>query len=150
MPTENPAPGSSGHRVIHSLKETETLARELLPLLRKAGVVSLEGPLGAGKTHFVKAVAEASGLTGSVTSPTFTLLQSYGEGEALIHHADWYRLESAVEVTALSLEDYYGEGIFFIEWGDKFPSLLPPGTLRIQIIPASEGSRTISWHHPVA
>ena len=107
-------------------------------------VVSLEGPLGAGKTHFVKAVATALGIQEDVTSPTFTLLHSYGSGERRLHHSDWYRLESAAEALALGLEEYEGEGLMLIEWGDKFPEILPPGTLRISVAPQPDGSRVIS------
>lgn len=145
MATDNPATELSGCRVVRSAPETATLARNLLPLLEKARVVSLEGPLGAGKTHFVKAVASALGITGDVTSPTFTLLQSYGSGASRMHHSDWYRLESEGEVLALSLEEYYGEGVMFIEWGDKFPGILPSGTLRIRIEPQPDESRLITW-----
>lgn len=145
MATDNPATEIPCSRVVFSIEETAALAQELLPLLRKTAVVSLEGPLGAGKTHFVKAVAGALGIPGDVTSPTFTLLQSYGSGESRIHHSDWYRLESEAEALALGLEEYYGEGVMFIEWGDKFPSILPPGTLRIRIDPRSDESRVITW-----
>jgi len=145
MATDNPDTELSGARTVRSTGETAALARELLPLLRRAAVISLEGPLGAGKTHFVKAVAEALGVTEDVTSPTFTLLQSYGSGESRIHHSDWYRLESEGEVLGLGLEEYYGEGVMFIEWGDKFSSILPPGTLRIVIEPLSDDSRVITW-----
>lgn len=133
--------------VVHSLEETATLAAFLLPALLKAEVVSLEGPLGAGKTHFVKALALALGSTEEVTSPTFTLLQSYqghGAGVQQLHHSDWYRLESAEEALALGLEEYYGEGLMIIEWGDKFPEILPPGTLRIRLEPQADESRVIS------
>jgi tRNA threonylcarbamoyladenosine biosynthesis protein TsaE len=150
MATDNPVTEPPSPRRVGTLGETEVLARELLPLLRKARIVSLEGPLGAGKTHFVKAVARVVGLTEEVTSPTFTLLQSYGSGDTRIHHSDWYRLESEGEVLAMALEDYYGEGIFFIEWGDKFFDLLPPGTLRIKITPSNDDSREISWHQASA
>lgn len=148
MATDNPAtmpPGPRGLRVVRSTGETAALARDLLPLLKKSGVVSLEGPLGAGKTHFVKAVASALGVSSDVTSPTFTLLQSYGEGAGRMHHSDWYRMESEGEARALALEEYYGEGVMFIEWGDKFPWLLPPGTLRIRIEPQPDESRLITW-----
>lgn len=145
MATDNPATMPPAQRVVRSIAETAALARDLLPLLKKSGVVSLEGPLGAGKTHFVKAAASALGVSGDVTSPTFTLLQSYGEGDSRIHHSDWYRMESEGEVRALALEEYYGEGVMFIEWGDKFPSLLPPGTLRIRIEPQPGESRLITW-----
>ena len=145
MATDNPVTEHSGDRTVSSTQETAALAMELLPLLRRAGVISLEGPLGAGKTHFVKAVAKALGIPEDVTSPTFTLLQSYGSGESRMHHSDWYRLESEAEVLALALDEYYGEGVMFIEWGDKFPAILPPRTIRIRIEPQSDESRVITW-----
>jgi len=145
MATDNPVTEFSGTRTVRSTGETAALAREMLPLLRRATVISLEGPLGAGKTHFVKAVADALGVTEDVTSPTFTLLQSYGSGVSRMHHSDWYRLESEGEVLGLGLEEYYGEGVMFIEWGDKFSSLLPHGTLRIVIEPQPDDSRVITW-----
>jgi tRNA threonylcarbamoyladenosine biosynthesis protein TsaE len=154
MPTDNPVtqgePGKTG-RLVCSIAETAAVAAELLPAMLRAGVVSLEGPLGAGKTHFVKAVAVSLGIRDEVTSPTFTLLHRYGFGEKLLHHFDWYRLESSAEVLALGLDEYYGEGLMIIEWGDKFPEILPPDTLRIRIEPlesiGSEAaeSRRISW-----
>ena len=145
MATDNPVTEFSGDRTVSSTQETAALAMELLPLLRRAAVISLEGPLGAGKTHFVKAVAKALGIPEDVTSPTFTLLQSYGSGESRMHHSDWYRLESEAEVLALALDEYYGEGVMFIEWGDKFPAILPPRTIRIRIEPQSDESRVITW-----
>ena len=145
MATDNPVTEFSGDRTVSSTQETAALAMELLPLLRRAGVISLEGPLGAGKTHFVKAVAKALGIPEDVTSPTFTLLQSYGSGESRMHHSDWYRLVSEAEVLALALDEYYGEGVMFIEWGDKFPAILPPRTIRIRIEPQSDESRLITW-----
>ena len=107
--------------------------------------MSLEGPLGAGKTHFVKALASLIGVTEPVSSPTFTLLHSYHGPIESLHHSDWYRLESEGEVAGLGLEEYLGEGLLVIEWGDKFPGLLPKGTLRIRIGPTGESERIISW-----
>ena len=148
MATDNPVTLQLGVHTARSIQETAAIAIELLPLMLKSGVVSLEGPLGAGKTHFVKATALAMGITEEVTSPTFTLLQSYGSGENRMHHSDWYRLESESEVLALGLEDYYHDGLMFIEWGDKFAGILPPGTLRIRIEPQlvrTEEIRTFRW-----
>ncbi len=144
MATGNPVTESDSRRVVRSPQETAAVAAEWLPRLLQAGAVSLEGPLGAGKTHFVKALAAAMGMTEDVTSPTFTLLQSYGSREQRLHHSDWYRLLSAGEVLALGLEEYEGDGLMAIEWGDKFPEILPLGTLRISIAPQSDGSRLIS------
>jgi tRNA threonylcarbamoyladenosine biosynthesis protein TsaE len=143
MATDNPVTHQLGEHTARSVQETAAIAVELLPLMLKSGVVSLEGPLGAGKTHFVKATALAMGITEDVTSPTFTLLQSYGSGENRLHHSDWYRLESEDEVLALGLEDYYHDGLVFIEWGNKFASILPPRTLRIRIEPRLEGTKEV-------
>lgn len=145
MAIDNPVT-LKGSALVRTLEETEALAARLLPLMRVAGCVSLEGPLGAGKTHFVKAVATHLGITDPVTSPTFTLLHTYRSGSSVLHHSDWYRLESAAEAEALGLEEYFGEGLTFIEWGDRFPEILSPGTLRIRIEPQADESRLISWH----
>ncbi len=145
MATDKHVTKQTGQRVVHSLEETGALATLLLPKLIQAQVVSLEGPLGAGKTHFVKAIAKVLGITSEVTSPTFTLLQSYGAEGNFLHHSDWYRMESVEEALALGLEEYYGDGLTIIEWGDKFPEILPPGTLRLRIEPQSDDSRLISW-----
>ncbi|NBZ95599.1 MAG: tRNA (adenosine(37)-N6)-threonylcarbamoyltransferase complex ATPase subunit type 1 TsaE [Proteobacteria bacterium] len=136
---------SEGSALVHSLDETGELASKLLPLMRQAGSVSLEGPLGAGKTHFVKAVASLLGVSEPVSSPTFTLLHSYSGGECPLHHSDWYRLESEEEVLGLGLEEYLDDGFMMIEWGDKFSQILPPGTLRIRITHQSDNSRLINW-----
>ena len=143
MATDIPVTGQLPQRVVHSPEETALIAAELLPLMVRAGIVSLEGPLGAGKTHFVKATARALGIGDDVTSPTFTLLQSYGSGPSMLHHSDGYRLETPADVLALGLEEY--EGLMMIEWGDKFADILPPGTMRLRIEPHDDGSRRISW-----
>lgn len=121
------------------------MAARLVPMLREQGSASLEGPLGAGKTHFVKAVAQLLGVTEPVSSPTFTLLHSYEGRDLRLYHSDWYRLESEGEVLGLGLEEYLGDGLLLIEWGDKFPSLLPERTMRISITPMEDQSRLIAW-----
>jgi len=145
MATGNPDTSHSGKCTTRSTEETASVAAFLLPAILNAGVVSLEGPLGAGKTHFVKGVVAAMGIDTNVTSPTFTLLQSYGFGKFHLHHSDWYRLTSPAEALALGLEEYHEDGPILIEWGDKFPDILPPGTLHIRIVPVEDGAREISW-----
>lgn len=144
MATDN-AVTPEGSALVRSVGETGELASRLLPLMREAGCVCLEGPLGAGKTHLVKAVASALGISGPVSSPTFTLLHSYSGGKCTLHHSDWYRLESEGEVLGLGLEEYLDDGILMIEWGDKFPMLLPSGNLRIRITPQPDDSRLVTW-----
>jgi tRNA threonylcarbamoyladenosine biosynthesis protein TsaE len=143
---ETPHGKWEGSTMVNSLMETKALAERLLPVMKSVPCVSLEGPLGAGKTHFVKATAELLDLGVAVSSPTFTLLHSYSGGSCPLHHGDWYRMESPGEVLALGLEDYQGDGMMMIEWGDKFPELLPPGTLRIRIEPVHDTQRRFTWH----
>ena len=88
------------------------------------------GDLGAGKTHFVKGVVQGAGVPdGNATSPTFTLVHEYTGGRLPVFHFDFYRLETAAETLALGLDEFLdGDGLTIIEWADKFPELLPPGT----------------------
>jgi tRNA threonylcarbamoyladenosine biosynthesis protein TsaE len=112
--------------------ETREAGRRLAAVLRGGEVLSLEGPLGAGKTTFVKGLAEGLGCRASeVSSPTFTLVHEYPGGRFPVVHLDLYRLESSEELAALGFDDLLaGPTIAAIEWGDKFPEALPPGALR--------------------
>lgn len=119
----------------------QALARELAP----GAVLSLEGPLGAGKTQFVKGLARGAGFGGEVSSPTFTLLHEYVGGRLPVFHFDLYRLESADDVIALGFDDYLDAGgIVAVEWGDRFPGLIDRGARRIRFEFAGE-ARRISW-----
>lgn len=109
-----------------------------------ARVVSLVGPLGAGKTHFVKGLALGLGSTAEVSSPTFTLVHEYDDGRIPLVHFDFYRLESANDVTALGWEDYLAENsLIAVEWGNRFPEILPAGLLEVEIAIEGSGRRII-------
>lgn len=101
-----------------SPEETEREGRRLSEELRPGDVVLLVGGLGAGKTTFVRGVAEGLGVTTSVTSPTFTLVQSY-RGRLTLLHADLWRLERLSEVVDLALDEGLEEGgVLLAEWGE--------------------------------
>jgi len=125
--------------ISHSPEETRALGRAYGAGARRGQVFALDGDLGAGKTQFVKGLAEAAGYTGEVTSPTFPLLHEYlpNDLEApAIYHFDFYRLKSAEEVLDLDFDDYLeSRGIMVIEWASKFPEVLPAETrwLRFEI-----------------
>jgi len=107
-------------------------------------VLSLEGPLGAGKTTLIKGIAQALGISEVVTSPSFTIMSVY-EGRLDLYHIDLYRLPSEEEIDDLGLDDYlYGDGISVIEWGDKAGDLLPPDRIRIDIALGGMGERIIT------
>lgn len=107
------------HKTTHSPEETAEFARSLAPSL-KGKTVLLSGNLGAGKTTFVKAVAEALHAPEAATSPTFAIVQRY-EGDERIYHFDLYRLTSVIELEGIGFYDMLEEpATKFIEWADKF------------------------------
>ncbi len=125
--------------------ETSALARALATALLQAGngkgwVVSLNGPLGAGKTLFAKALAEGLGIDPSgVSSPTFVIANEYeAPPELRLVHADWYRVESEDELMASGLHDWLAPGVgLVVEWGDRFPDALPQDRLEVELRPGA-------------
>ncbi|MCL2743836.1 MAG: tRNA (adenosine(37)-N6)-threonylcarbamoyltransferase complex ATPase subunit type 1 TsaE [Planctomycetaceae bacterium] len=124
------------------LDGTRQLGSMLAEKLPVPCVVALNGTLGAGKTTLVQAVAKHLGIAPEdVASPTFVLLREYS-GTIPVYHFDAYRLTSSAEFLRLSPDDYFeGDGITFIEWADKFPDVLPPKHIEIQIDITSETGR---------
>jgi tRNA threonylcarbamoyladenosine biosynthesis protein TsaE len=108
-------------------------------------VIGLIGPLGAGKTRLVQAVAQAAGFKeGIVASPTFVLVHEY-IGPLPIYHFDAYRLKSESEFSAIGPEEYFSRpGWSFIEWADRVPNCLPTDRLEISIDPSGPSARHFS------
>lgn len=106
-------------RTVRGEKETIALAKEVAESL-KGKTVLMYGTLGAGKTCFVKAVAEYFGCGKDTGSPTFTLHRRY-EGDITIHHFDLYRLESPHELDNIDFYEFVESGeTCFVEWADRF------------------------------
>ena len=128
----------------HGEEETIELGRRIAATLPKRAVVLLIGNLGAGKTTLAKGII--NGLSAAepedVTSPTFTLIHEYGEG--CVYHIDLYRLDRAEQVATLGLDEIFDrEAVVLIEWGERFPQLLPANRIEIRIEPLDEDSRRI-------
>lgn len=105
----------------NNVEQTRAIASSVARLCRPRDVIALAGEMGAGKTAFVSAFAEAMGVgeDEDVSSPTFTLVHSYTGGRIPIHHADLYRLASLGEVTDLGLRELADMGaVVLVEWGD--------------------------------
>jgi tRNA threonylcarbamoyladenosine biosynthesis protein TsaE len=121
---------------------TQTLGAALAGVLPGGAVVALVGPLGAGKTRLVQAVATAACVSeGVVASPTFVLVHEY-EGRVPIFHFDVYRLRDDDEFLALGPEEYFSQpGWSFIEWADRVADLLPRERLEISIDATGARSR---------
>jgi tRNA threonylcarbamoyladenosine biosynthesis protein TsaE len=131
--------------ISHRPAETIAFSQALAPVLRRGDVLALSGDLGAGKTQFVKGLAAGLRYRAEVTSPTFTLIHEYIGGRLPLYHFDFYRIESEDEALRLGLEEYLaGDGVCVIEWGDKFPGLLPPHTRWFDLALREEEERIIS------
>ena len=104
----------------HSEEETAAAGRELAPALSAGDVLLLYGDLGAGKTAFVRGLAEGLGVSrDEVSSPTFTLIQEYRGGRLTLFHVDLYRIEDPREFDELGLEEIAEDGVLAIEWAEK-------------------------------
>jgi tRNA threonylcarbamoyladenosine biosynthesis protein TsaE len=129
--------------ITHSEEETAAVGRELAATLSAGGVVLLHGDLGAGKTAFVRGLAEGLGVShDEVSSPTFTLIQEYRGGRLTLFHVDLYRIEDPREFDELGLDEIAEDGVLAIEWAERFPA--PPAhAVRITIAHAGDNARTI-------
>src|SRR5580704_2921376 len=124
--------------------ETVELGRRLSRELPARGVVLLIGNLGAGKTTLAKGIVSGLGAAPAeeVSSPTFTLIHEYGEGRA--YHIDLYRLEESREVESLGLEELFDrDAMVLIEWGERFPQLLPARRTEIRMRALGDDEREI-------
>jgi tRNA threonylcarbamoyladenosine biosynthesis protein TsaE len=123
---------------------TRRFARILAGVLEPPCLVTIEGDLGTGKTTMVREVLRARGVRGAVTSPSFTLAQSYrGRDGVTLHHLDLYRLSRGADVDLFAWEDYLGGGaITFVEWPAAGSEALPPADVRIVLGHRSLRSRT--------
>jgi tRNA threonylcarbamoyladenosine biosynthesis protein TsaE len=110
----------------HNEQETIALARKLAASFISGDVVILKGDLGAGKTTFVRALAEARGIDESqINSPSYTLVNEYS-GNPPIFHIDLYRLGDVSELTEIGWDDFLSrDGIVLVEWGERAEHRLP-------------------------
>ncbi len=112
--------------------------------VRPGTVIALIGGLGAGKTHWTKGFVAGLGSAAEVTSPTFGLVHEYPGGRLPVLHLDFYRLENADELIAIGWDEYLeAEGVVIAEWGDRFPEVLPPESIRLVFSIEEDGSRTV-------
>lgn len=127
---------------------TSVLARRLAPTLLPGDVLLLDGAIGAGKTHFARALIQhllsEAGCVEDVPSPTFTLVQTYQAGPFALWHADLYRLTHPNEMFELGLEEAMAEAICLIEWPDRLGSWLPEQALRLRFVADDRDQRHLT------
>lgn len=133
-------------RTFHSEQEFVAFAAAFARELKAGDVVGLSGPLGAGKTTFVKAAVKERLGSDPVSSPTFTFWHRYA-GTPPIDHLDLYRVDDPSDLTELGLEEAFdGESIVLVEWWRNAPSLLPPVHYEVEISGKGDDPRTVTVH----
>jgi len=129
----------------HSELETTAAGRDLASHVTAGSVVLLIGDLGAGKTAFVRGLADGLGIPqDEISSPTFTLIQEYRGGRCPLFHVDLYRLNDSREVEDLGLDEIAADGVLAIEWAEKLPRL-PPDPISVTIEHAGETERRLTF-----
>jgi tRNA threonylcarbamoyladenosine biosynthesis protein TsaE len=148
-------------RIYHTETEEETIAlgEKLAAELPAAAVVLLIGQLGAGKTTLAKGIVKGLGAASQddVSSPTFTLIHEYrpladargSETASIVYHIDLYRLDTAAQVATLGLDEIFDRrAVVLIEWGERFPELMPQDRIEIRLRAIEEYSREIEVKAP--
>lgn len=134
-------------KISSSAEQTVEFGRRLGSRLRGGEVIGICGPLGSGKTHLIKGIADGAGAKNpkDVTSPTFVIVNEY-KGRLDIFHIDAYRLNSVSEFDMLGFDDFcYPQSVVLIEWADKVESALENlDYIRISLEHAGETIRRIS------
>lgn len=125
----------------HNEEETLELAQNFESEKFPNMVICLNGELGSGKTLFVKGIAQALGISESITSPTFTIVKEY-EGELPLYHFDVYRLDGNTD--GVGIEEYFSKGgIVVIEWANTIKNILPEERLDIKFKVVGENKRVL-------
>lgn len=135
------------HKIkISNLQDYKTAAKEFIALTIDKKIFAFYGEMGVGKTTFIKSLCEEMGVTDTVNSPTFAIVNEYADSKGRpIYHFDMYRIKSITELYNLGYEDYfYNDGICFIEWPELAQELLPEETTKIIIKEEHDGTRTIT------
>lgn len=130
----------------HSQEETGLLGQKVAALLPRGSVVALRGELATGKTCFVRGMAAHFAKSETIHSPTFTLINEYGEAPKL-YHVDLFRVAGPGEAAELGLAEIFGsEDVCAIEWADRAETLLPSRRLDVYLEHAGHDRRLIRLH----
>ena len=130
--------------VLKNETDTRALGAKLANEMQPNQVYALIGDLGTGKTTLAKAIARGLGVTETLTSPTFTIVQEYETGRLPLYHFDVYRVNDEDELFEIGLEDYFHKGgVCLIEWADLIEDLLPPDVITVRLAYGEEEGERI-------
>ena len=123
----------------HSPEEAEAVGRKLAVQLQPGDVLAYYGDLGAGKTAFTRGLASGLGVTETVTSPSYTIVNEYLSGRLPLFHFDMYRLGSSDELFDIGWDDYLARGgVCAVEWSERVSDALPEDTIFVDIARTDE------------
>lgn len=133
---------------ITSEADLDRAAKEFVTLMGDETVYAFNGPMGAGKTTFIRALSRALGVSDDeANSPSFSIINEYRSDTTaeLIYHFDFYRVETLEEALELGIEDYFDSGaVCLIEWPERIAAALPDDTVTVEIKVNDDDSRTIT------
>ncbi|MGB0871319.1 MAG: tRNA (adenosine(37)-N6)-threonylcarbamoyltransferase complex ATPase subunit type 1 TsaE [Flavobacteriales bacterium] len=128
------------------LSDLPNVAKEILAL-SKSNIITFEGEIGVGKTTLITQICLALGIEEKVTSPSYSIVNEYVNGETPVYHFDFYRLNEEEEAFDIGVEDYFYSGnMCLIEWPEKIPNILPAQATTVKIS-QNEDSRFYEVHH---
>jgi tRNA threonylcarbamoyladenosine biosynthesis protein TsaE len=131
-------------------KATLAFGRKLAGALRAGDVVTLSGPLSAGKTTLVRGLLGKLGHVGEVPSPSFAIVQPYEALDPPVWHIDLYRIENASDLDELGLDDIRSDGVLIVEWPEHSGSDVWPEALALSLQVAEDGSRALTAEVPTS
>ena len=135
---------------INGLEEIAAAARQFVEYVSssplQSNIFAFFGPMGAGKTTFIKALCNALEVTDDVNSPTFTIVNEYTAGKGFpVYHFDFYRINKISEAYDIGIDEYFGaEGLCLIEWPEKIEEILPEECFRVTVSVNEDGTRNIT------
>ena len=131
--------------IVKNQEELISVATDFITRYGEHRIIALYGPMGAGKTTFVKALSRKMGVTDVVNSPSFAIINEYSlPAGRSIYHFDFYRLKSVTEAFDMGYEDYFYSGNYcFVEWPEKVADIMPQHHLKVTIEVLSDTERKI-------
>lgn len=128
-----------------SEEQTELFAQKIAGKLMPGAILILNGEMGSGKSVFARGIIHGLGYSGTVTSPTFTLMNAYEGGLLPVYHFDLYRLNTPEQLYDIGYDEFlYGSGISLIEWAQRMENLYPEQHIAISIEKTGIFTRTIT------
>ena len=128
-----------------SEEQTELFAQKIAGKLMPGAILILNGEMGSGKSVFARGIIHGLGYSGTVTSPTFTLMNTYEGGVLPVYHFDSYRLNAPEQLYDIGYDEFlYGSGISLIEWAQRMENLYPEQHIIVSIEKTGIFTRTIT------